>query len=146
MCVFLEIDVPGIPRSQAGSVSREAMRQRLLEIDAQRRPKSTRGARFLLGPRDHPYACALGAGRVDGAEGLLSFDPKRPVRIEMTLRFLFSRATAHGMWIHCVYVGGAHDRVPRKTTAESTLEELLAGCRHDRVGENVCCHVRGEAA
>ena len=146
MCVFVEIEIPGHPRSEAGRLSREALSRGLLAISAQRQVKSAAGSRFLLGPSDHPCACSLGGDRVDESGRELRFDQSHLEKIEATLRFLMSEAGVSGLRIRSYYAGGTHDPVPPLTDAEATLDDLLARFRKDRVGGNVRYNIRGRAA
>jgi hypothetical protein len=146
VCVFVEIEVPDYPRSQAGRLRNEAAQLGLLEISAQRQPKAERGSRFLLGPSDHPCACGLGADRVDETGEVLGFDQAHCGRIESLLSFLVGRAGPSGVHVCAYFQGGAHDRISPRRESNTSLEELVEIIRRNRLGGNVRYHVRGEAA
>jgi hypothetical protein len=59
MCLLIEIQMPGLPRTQAGSLTREMSAQGLLELSAQRQPRDAVGSRFLLSEPNQGSACSL---------------------------------------------------------------------------------------
>lgn len=144
MCVFVEIELPDHPRSQAGRLRNEAARLGMLEISAQRQPKAERGSRFLLGPADHPCACGLGADRMDETGELLGVDPAHCGSIESLLRFLVGRAGPSGIHVCAYFQGGAHDAIPPRREASTSLGELIERLRRNRLGGNVRYHVLDE--
>jgi hypothetical protein len=141
VCLFVEIELPGHPRTVAGEVTREARRRDLLELSAQRQRQAHRGSVYFLGPRHHPCACHL-VLEADEDRTAYALDPDRLEALEATLRFLAARAGIRGLTLRAAYVTGPWSELPAPPSAHVTLDAIIAILRNGQLRRNVRYVVR----
>lgn len=59
MCLMLELELPGLSRKKAGEITREAAREGLLTLHADRVPKKVEACRFRVTTGFNECACGL---------------------------------------------------------------------------------------
>jgi hypothetical protein len=146
MCLLIEILMPGVPRTEAGSLSREAARQGLLEMSAQRQSRDAAGSRFLLSEPRQGCACSLLGENADWGLAYYELNPARTAALEATLRFLGSKAGPAGFAIRAAWLDGVFEEAATATVRRARLVDLLAEVRAARIGNNVRYEIAETAA
>ena len=146
MCLLIEILMPGVPRTEAGLVSRDAAKQGLLELSAQRQARIAVGSRFLLSEPRQGCACSLLGQNADWGLAYYELNPGRTAVLEATLQFLASRAGPSGFALRAAWLDGAFEDAATATVRPARLGDVLAEVRAARIGNNVRYEISEAAA
>jgi hypothetical protein len=146
MCLLIEILMPGVPRTEAGTLSREAARQGLLELSAQHQPRNAVGSRFLLSQPNQGCACSLLGENADWGRVYYELDPAHTPALEATLRFLATKAGLPGFALRAAWLDGAFEDAATATVRSARLADLLDDVRAARIGNNVRYEISEAAA
>jgi hypothetical protein len=146
MCLLIEVLMPGVPRTEAGSLSREAAGLRLLELSAQRQSRAAVGSRFLLSEPRQGCACSLLGENADWGLAYYELNPVRTAALEATLRFLAAKAGASGFALRAAWLDGAFEDATAATVRTVRLADLLTDVRAARIGNNVRYEISEAAA
>jgi hypothetical protein len=142
----MEILMPGIPRSDAGVLSREAAGHGLLELSAQRQAKNAVGSRFLLSEPSQGCACSLLGENADWGLAYYELNPARSTALEATLRFLATKAGPPGFAFRAAWLDGAFEDAATAAVRAVRLTDLLSDVRAARIGNNVRYEISQAAA
>jgi hypothetical protein len=145
MCLFVEIELPGLPRKDAGRLTRELAKRGLLDLAARRLPRSVTWSSFFLGPRDYPCACNLGP-EGDEHSATYAFDSERLDAIESTIRYIAGAAGQGGVVFRAAYIRWRWTDLPTPASSSVTLDELVRTIRNGALRRNVRYVVPGKAA
>ena len=104
MCLLIEILMRGVPRSEAGVLTRELATQKLLELSAKRQPRDAVGSRFLLSEADDGCACSLLGENADWEQPYYELDPAHTSALEATLRFVAAKAGTRGFALRAAWL------------------------------------------
>jgi hypothetical protein len=146
MCLLIEVLMPGVPPTEAGSLSREAASLGLLELSAQRQVRTATGSRFLLSEPRQGCACSLLGENADWGLAYYELDPARIAALEATLRFLASKAGPPGFAIRAAWLDGAFEDATTAAVRTARLADLLTDVRAARIGNNVRYEISEAAA
>jgi hypothetical protein len=141
MCLLIEILMPGVPRSEAGSLTRELAARKLLELSAQRQPRDAVGSRFLLSEPNEGCACSLLGENADWDQPYYELDPAHTAALEATLRFVVAKAGTPGFALRAAWLDGAFQNAAAAKVRVVRLDELLDDVRASRIRNNVCYEV-----
>jgi hypothetical protein len=145
MCLLIEIHMPGVPRSAAGSMRSETAKLGLLELSAQRQSRDAVGSRFLLSEPNQGCACSLLGENPDWDHPYYELDPAHAGALEATLRFVADKAGAAGFSLRAAWLDGAYQGAPAKVRVVR-LAELLDDVCASRIGNNVRYDISFNAA
>lgn len=133
MCLFIRIQADGIPRQQAGTVTKRAAEAGGVRLEALRPPKSEAGARFSLG-RD--CACALLAKEDAWSERFYRLDPYQTAAFEKTLAVIREASGGRSFTVSAVWSDGG--RVPDPHGVRRVrIDDLLRDVRQGRIANGI---------
>ena len=141
MCLLIEVALPGFPREQAGQLSREAARQGLLELQAQKSPKDQVGARYFLGEPGEGCACGLLGDNADLDQPYYLLNEEALPKLRKTLELVADQAGAPGFTLRAAWLDGAWEDAPKASVRRMALRNLLAEIETGRIGANVIYQV-----
>jgi hypothetical protein len=128
MCLIVEVLVPAVDRASAGVVSKQASQDpRLLQLMAQRQPKTEQGARFRLCEPGQGCACSLLADSADWSKPTFELETVARDRLIRTLKFLSEVAGVHGFLLYASWTTGDMDNSfssPMKINLSSLVESI----------------------
>jgi hypothetical protein len=143
MCLIIELESTGIPRREAGSVSKGLRKELKLTLYAQRMPKEVVGSSFLLGAGTERCACALLAKDADTDAREFVLKAKSVLGLETALRYFSNRVGSHGFSVRASWHGEAREVPWPHTLRVVTLDSFLKAVRAGKMGNNVTYQVKG---
>jgi hypothetical protein len=146
MCLIIEIEMPGVPRSEAGSLRGETTKRGLLTLSAERQPRHAAGSRFLLSEPNEGCACSLLGENADWDQPYYQLNPARMAFLEATLRFVAEKAGVAGFSLRAVWLEGALEDAAAAKVRVARLGKLLEDVRASRLANNVLYKISASAA
>lgn len=134
MCLLLEVELPGFPRTDAGKVTIEASSLELLALSAIRQAKSAKGSKFLIGPGIHGCACGLSTASEDSEYFVFYNDAKEPLK--EVIEFLAKKAGKSGLKLHVYYSGTTNAPIFKQLKKNLTLTDFVQHVINGRVRNN----------
>lgn len=134
MCLIITVTADGIPRTQAGSLTKRVQEIGGAHLEAMRQPRSVQGAKFSLG---HGCACELLADDADWNEPYYRLDASQLAALERTFVAIREASGRQGFTVHAAWVGERSGSSRANRPRAVTLDELLEEIRQGRIGNDI---------
>ena len=137
MCLLIHVRADGIPKPQAGSVTKQAAATGGATLEALRQPKTEKGSLFSLG---QGCACEFLSDDADWDEPFYRLDADQVGAIEKTLGVVRDAYGPHTFSVHAEWVGEPAVRKPSRPRSVS-FAELLSDIRRARIANGITYRV-----